>query len=195
MKSIISSSINRPDRLPPGQKWVEKPIVYDIKKVPEVDLSNFRFRLYGLVENELIMSFDEIKKLEPVELTADFHCVTTWSVKNIRWEGVQTKELLRMCSPKKNAQYVIVHCREGYTTNFPLNYLLEEDSILAWKMNSMPIPKSNGYPLRIVIPKLYAWKSAKYVESIELVEQDIPGFWEERGYHMRGDPWLEERYE
>ncbi|AEE14778.1 oxidoreductase molybdopterin binding protein [Thermodesulfobium narugense DSM 14796] len=194
MKKIISSDINRLDRLPPGQRWVEKPIIYDIKSVPEIDLTSFRLKIFGMVENELIISFDDLKKLEPIELTADFHCVTGWSVKNVIWKGVQTKELAKICKPKESAKYVLVHCREGYATNFPLKYLLEEDSIFAWEMNSMPIPKSHGYPLRIVIPKLYAWKSAKYVESIELVEHDTPGFWEERGYHMRGDPWLEERY-
>ncbi len=194
-KSLISDINLKEDRLPPGQRWISAPIVYDIvDEIPQWDIEQYRFKVFGLVENPLEFSYEEILKMPSVELVADFHCVTRWSVKEIRWEGVQTLHILSLAKPKPQAKYVMVHCLEGYTTNLPLEYLYEEDSILAYKMYGKPIPLRHGYPLRLVVPKLYAWKSAKYVWGIELMEEDMPGFWEQRGYNMRGDPWKEERY-
>lgn len=195
-KRTIISDINlREDRLPPGQRWISAPIVYDIvDELPDWDMSSYRFKVWGQVEKPLELSYEELLKLPSVELIADFHCVTRWSVKEIRWEGVQTKYILELVKPKESAKYVLVHCLEGYTTNMPIEYLWEEDSLLAYKMYGKPIPKRHGYPLRLVVPKLYAWKSAKYVWGIELLPYDVPGFWEQRGYNMRGDPWKEERY-
>mgnify|MGYP001626162896 FL=1 len=195
MKRIISSINLRQDRLPPGQKWISAPIVYDIvDQIPDWDMDSYRFKVWGLVENPIEMTYEELLKLPSVELIADFHCVTRWSVKDVLWEGVPTAYILNLAKPKENARFVMVHCLEGYTTNMPIEYLFEEDSILAYKMNGQTIPKRHGYPLRLVVPKLYAWKSAKYVWGIEIMERDMPGFWEQRGYHMRGDPWREERY-
>lgn len=195
-KRTLISDINlREDRLPPGQRWISAPIVYDIvDELPDWDMSSYRFKVWGQVEKPLELSYEELLKLPSVELIADFHCVTRWSVKEIRWEGVQTKHILELVKPKESAKYVLVHCLEGYTTNMPIEYLWEEDSLLAYKMYGKPIPKRHGYPLRLVVPKLYAWKSAKYVWGIELLPYDVPGFWEQRGYNMRGDPWKEERY-
>ncbi|RMG99248.1 MAG: sulfite oxidase-like oxidoreductase [Aquificota bacterium] len=195
-KKLLVSDINlREDRLPPGQKWISAPIVYDIvEDIPDWDISSYRFKVWGQVENPIELSYQELLKLPSVELIADFHCVTRWSVKEIRWEGVQTKYILELVKPKESAKFLLVHCLEGYTTNIPLEYLWEEDTILAYKMYSKPIPKRHGYPLRLVVPKLYAWKSAKYVWGLELLPYDVPGFWEQRGYNMRGDPWKEERY-
>ncbi|MFN3598396.1 MAG: sulfite oxidase-like oxidoreductase [Aquificaceae bacterium] len=193
MKKIVSSINLREDRLPPSQRWISSPIVYDItNNIPQWDLKDYRFKIFGLVENPLEFTYEEFLKLPSVELVADFHCVTRWSVKEISWEGVQTYYLLQLAKPK--ASYVMVHCLEGYTTNLPLEYLYEEDTILAYKMYGKPIPLRHGYPLRLVVPKLYAWKSAKYVLGIELLQEDKPGFWEQRGYNMKGDPWKEERY-
>jgi len=195
MKRIISDINLREDRLPPGQRWISAPIVYDIvDNIPDWDMEGYRFKVFGLVENPIEMTYQEVLSLPAVELIADFHCVTRWSVKEIHWKGVQTKYILEMAKPKKEARFVMVHCLEGYTTNMPIEYLWEEDSILAYEMNGQTIPKRHGYPLRLVVPKLYAWKSAKYVWGIELMEKDSPGFWEQRGYNMRGDPWKEERY-
>ncbi len=195
-KRLLVSDINlREDRLPPGQKWISAPIVYDIvEDIPDWDISSYRFKVWGQVENPIELSYQELLNLPSVELIADFHCVTRWSVKEIRWEGVQTKYILELVKPKESAKFLLVHCLEGYTTNIPLEYLWEEDTILAYKMYSKPIPKRHGYPLRLVVPKLYAWKSAKYVWGLELLPYDVPGFWEQRGYNMRGDPWKEERY-
>jgi len=195
MKRIVSSINLRQDRLPPGQRWISSPVVYDIvEQIPDWDMNSYRFKVWGLVENPIEMTYEELLGLPSVELIADFHCVTRWSVKDILWEGLPTAYILNIVKPKEKAHFVMVHCLEGYTTNMPIEYLLEEDSILAYKMNGQTIPKRHGYPLRLVVPKLYAWKSAKYVWGIELIERDTPGFWEQRGYNMRGDPWKEERY-
>ncbi len=195
IKTLISDINLREDRLPPGQRWISAPIVYDIvDEIPRWDMEQYRFRVFGLVENPLEFSYEEILKMPPVELIADFHCVTRWSVKEIKWEGVQTLHILSLAKPNPEAKYVMVHCLEGYTTNLPIEYLYEEDGILAYKMYGKPIPLRHGYPLRLVVPKLYAWKSAKYVWGIEILKEDAPGFWEQRGYNMRGDPWKEERY-
>ncbi len=195
MRRIVSPINLREDRLPPGQRWISAPIVYDIvDEVPQWDINSYRFKVFGLVENPIELSYEELLSMPSVELVADFHCVTRWSVKEILWEGVQTSYILDLAKPKANAKYALIYCLEGYTTNLPLEYLYYEDSILAYKMYGKPIPLRHGYPLRLVVPRLYAWKSAKYVWGIELLEVDVPGFWEQRGYNMRGDPWKEERY-
>ncbi|WP_340690432.1 sulfite oxidase-like oxidoreductase [Hydrogenobacter thermophilus] len=195
MRKIVSSINLREDRLPPGQKWISSPIVYDIvQELPDWDIKSYTFRVFGLVKNPLELSYEEMLKMPAVELVADFHCVTRWSVKDIQWEGVPTKYILELAKPEEKAKFVMIHCLEGYTTNIPIEYLLEEDTILAYRMNGQVLPRRHGYPLRLVLPKLYAWKSAKYVWGIEFMEKDKPGFWEQRGYNMRGDPWREERY-
>ncbi len=195
MKEIVSKINLREDRLPPGQRWISAPIPYDIvDQLPEVDLQNYKLRVWGEVENPMEFTYEELLKLPSVRLIADFHCVTRWSVKDLVWEGVQTIEICKLVKPKPEAKFVMVHCLEGYTTNLPLEYFCAEDSILAYKMNGQVIPRRHGYPLRLVVPQLYAWKSAKYVTGIEFMKEDKAGFWEARGYNMRGDPWKEERY-
>lgn len=194
-KRIVSQINSRKDRLPPGQHWINYPLIYDIvERLPNFDLEKYRFRVWGEVEQELELSYEELCSLPQVELIADFHCVTRWSVKEIQWEGIQTIEILRRVKPKESANFVYVYCLEGYTTNLPLEYLKKEDSILALKMFGEPVPKEHGFPLRLVVPQLYAWKSAKYVWGIEIRREDKPGYWEERGYHMLGDPWKEQRF-
>ncbi|MCX8076049.1 MAG: sulfite oxidase-like oxidoreductase [Aquificaceae bacterium] len=195
MKRIVSPINQREDRLPPGQRWISSPIVYDIvDHIPQWDIDKYRFKVFGLVENPLEFRYEELLKMPSVELIADFHCVTRWSVKDILWEGIQTSFLLSLAKPKGEARYVMVHSLDGYTTNMPLEYLIYEDSLLAYNMNRQTIPLRHGYPLRLIVPRLYAWKSAKYVWGIELLAKDAPGYWEQRGYNMRGDPWKEERY-
>ncbi|SHK35838.1 sulfite oxidase-like oxidoreductase [Thermocrinis minervae] len=183
------------ERLPPGQRWIPTPIVYDIvDHIPDWDMDSYRLRVFGQVENPLELTYQQVLELPSVQIVADFHCVTRWSVKDIQWEGVPTKVIAELAKVKPTAKYVMIYCLEGYTTNLPIEYFLAEDSLLAYKMNGQVLPKRHGYPLRLVVPKLYAWKSAKYVCGIEFMEEDRPGFWEQRGYHMRGDPWKEERY-
>ena len=195
MKKIVSPINLRKDRLPPGQHWIPYPIVYDIvDHLPDWDMESYRFKVWGEVENPIELTYEELLKLPSVELEADFHCVTRWSVKEISWEGVPAREILKLVKPKESAKFVFVYCLEGYTTNMPLEYFAREDTILAYKMFGETLPKEHGYPLRLVVPRLYAWKSAKYVWGIELRERDKPGYWEERGYHMLGDPWKEQRF-
>ena len=183
------------DRLPKGQKWISKPVVYDIvRDIEDVDLSTYRLKITGIVENPLTFTYDEFVLIAKDNIKADFHCVTAWSVKDITWEGIKTKTLLEMAKPKKEAKFVLAKCLEGYTTNFPLEYLYKEDSILAYKMNGEIIPKRHGFPIRLVIPSLYAWKSAKYLTELEITDKNIRGFWELRGYHDVGDPWKEQRF-
>ncbi|MFN3813837.1 MAG: sulfite oxidase-like oxidoreductase [Aquificaceae bacterium] len=192
----VTSPINlRQDRLPPGQKWIKDLITYDIvNHIPHFDIESYRFRVFGQTENPMNMTYGELLSLPSIQLLADFHCVTHWSVKDILWEGIPTSHIVSLAKPKSNAKFVMVHCLEGYTTNVPVEYLLLEDSILAFKINGQTLPKERGFPIRLVIPQLYAWKSAKYVWGFEFMEMDMPGFWEQRGYNMRGNPWKEERY-
>jgi DMSO/TMAO reductase YedYZ molybdopterin-dependent catalytic subunit len=194
-RRIVSPTVKRRDRLPPGQHWIQYPIVYDIvERVPDFDISKYRFKVWGEVRRPLELTYDQILELPSVELVADFHCVTRWSVREIVWEGVPTSEIIKLVEPKPEANFVFVYCLEGYTTNLPYEYFAKEDSILAYRMFGETLPKEHGYPLRLVVPQLYAWKSAKYVWGIEFRKEDRPGYWEERGYHMVGDPWKEQRF-
>jgi DMSO/TMAO reductase YedYZ molybdopterin-dependent catalytic subunit len=183
------------DRLPPGQHWINYPLVYDIvERLPRFDLSKYRLKIWGEVENPVELTYEEVLNLPSAEIKADFHCVTRWSVRDIIWGGVPTAEILKLVRPKPSARFVFVHCLEGYTTNLPLEYFAGEKSLLAYRMFGEPLPKEHGFPLRLVVPELYAWKSAKYVWGIEFLKEDRPGYWEERGYHMLGDPWREQRF-
>ncbi|NPB05895.1 MAG: sulfite oxidase-like oxidoreductase [Aquificae bacterium] len=197
-KRIISPTVVRrlEEGPPPGQKFIPAPIVYDVvEEVPDWDLSAYRFKVWGLVERPLELTYEELlSSFEPVELVADFHCVTRWSVPELVWEGIQTRKVMERVKPKVKEGWVLVHCLEGYTTSLPLRYLFEEDSLLAYKMMGRPLPKRHGFPLRLVVPQLYAWKSAKYVWGLEILDHYEDGFWERRGYHPVGDPWKEERF-
>ncbi|HIQ25461.1 MAG TPA: sulfite oxidase-like oxidoreductase [Persephonella sp.] len=195
MKTIISPINFKKDRLPPGQHWVDRLQILDIAGPPTyLDINMYRFRIFGEVEQPIALTYDEIKDLEPVKLIADFHCVTRWSCKEVEWIGFHVNEIKKLVKIKPTAKSVMVHCLDGYTTNVPLEYFFDEDVIFAYMLQGKPIPADHGYPLRLVIPKLYAWKSAKFVSGIEFIPEDAPGFWEQRGYHMKGDPWKEERY-
>ena len=182
------------ERLPPGQRWLEKPIVYSIGPVPPVDLDAFRLRVFGAVEDPVTLCWEEIMAMPCARLERDFHCVTTWSVKDIVWEGVRTRDLADRVSPDPEARWVLVRGRDGYTTNVPIEDFRRPDSLIAYGMNDEPLPGERGHPIRLVIPALYAWKSAKYVREIEFLVHRQRGFWEERRYHDRGDPWREERF-
>lgn len=183
-----------PGALPVGQRWVEKPVRYDIGPVPGVDLSGFRLRLFGAVERPCELSWDEVLALPQAEVRADFHCVTGWSVPDVRWEGVLTQEIIRLVRPHPDVTWVMAHGREGYTTNVPYAAFQEGRSLLAHRMNGVPLPPEHGFPLRLVIPSLYAWKSAKYLEALEFLTGLRRGYWETRGYHDVGNPWRGERY-
>ncbi len=191
---ILSPTVRRPDRLPPGQRWITSFPIYQIAPPPALDLSRWRFRLFGAVEEEVELTWEEFNALPQVEVVADFHCVTRWSKRELVWRGVPAREIHKLVRPRPTVRFVLAHCSEGYTTNLPLEYFLAEDTILATHLNGQPLTPEHGAPLRLVVPQLYAWKSAKHLEGIEYLEEDRPGFWERRGYHMRGEPWQEERY-
>ncbi|HZQ68880.1 MAG TPA: sulfite oxidase-like oxidoreductase [Terriglobales bacterium] len=181
-------------RLPPGQSLTLKWPVLHYGSVPRFDPATWDFRLRGLVANPLQLSWDAFNKLPKIETTSDFHCVTRWSRFDNRWKGVSLRELLSRAQPKPEAAYVLVHAEQGYTANVPLADLLHDNVLLATHHDGEPLPLDHGYPLRLIVPHLYAWKSVKWVRGFELLEQDAAGFWEQNGYHMYGDPWKEQRF-
>lgn len=181
-------------RTPPGQRLTEKFPVLTNGGIPHIDPATWRFRLFGLVESEKALTWDEFMALPQTTVTADFHCVTTWSRLANVWEGVLFKDLIKTASLRPEARYVMAHCYGGYTTNLPLAALNDEDVLFAHKHDGRPLSADHGGPLRLVVPRRYAWKSAKWVNGLEFMDQDRPGFWEQNGYSMSADPWKEERY-
>ncbi|MEE9590966.1 MAG: sulfite oxidase-like oxidoreductase [Thermodesulfobacteriota bacterium] len=181
------------ERLPPGQRWVPNIPVLHHGDVPKIDLEKWRFTVSGLAK-PLELDWQGFIGLPRKKLITDWHCVTTWSVMDIEWEGVPFKEIVRLAKPKPKAGFVMVHCYGGYSTNLPLKALLADDVIFAIRLNGKDLMPEHGWPMRVVVPARYAWKSAKWVKGVEFMEIDRPGFWENRGYHNDGDPWEEERY-
>jgi DMSO/TMAO reductase YedYZ molybdopterin-dependent catalytic subunit len=181
-------------RVPPGQSLTTKFPVLTYGPVPRFNPASWDFRIAGEVEQPLRLSYEEFRALPRSAQVADFHCVTTWSRLDNLWEGVRVADLMKLVKLKPAARFVLVHCDGGYTTNLPLKYLLDDDVMLADRHDGQDLTADHGFPLRLVVPKLYAWKSAKWVRALEFLAQDVRGFWEVRGYHNRADPWLEERY-
>lgn len=181
-------------QLPPGQRWVDRPIVYDVAPAGPVDLSSFRLRLHGAVKRSLELSWADLQALPRSRVVRDFHCVTAWSVRAIPWEGVLTAELVERVEPDSDARWVLARGRDGYSALVPFDAFTAPDSLVAYRMADAPLLPEHGYPLRLVVSSLYAWKSAKYLDELEFLRAPVRGFWEERGYHDRGDPWRGERY-
>jgi DMSO/TMAO reductase YedYZ molybdopterin-dependent catalytic subunit len=182
------------DRVPPGQRVTRRWPVLHEGPIPKFDRTAWRFTVGGLVGKPLTFGYDELRELAPVQVHSDFHCVTGWSKLDNLWDGIQTKTLLDLAGVKTGAAHVVVGAPFGYTANVPLAALRDEEAILAWGHNDEALVPKHGGPLRLVVPKLYAWKSVKWVNAITLVEMDQRGFWELRGYHNEADPWREERY-
>ena len=193
---IISSDTRRGDRIPPGQSRTRKWPILDASGPPPVDLERWRFRIGGLVQAEVAWDWKEFLALPRVKVFADFHCVTRWSRLGNLWEGVSVRELMALAGgPAPEARFAMVYGNDrGWTTNLPLDDLMSEDALVAICHDGESISVEHGGPARLIVPKLYAWKSAKWVAGIELMATDRAGFWEANGYHMRGDPWQEERY-
>ncbi|MDQ2870069.1 MAG: sulfite oxidase-like oxidoreductase [Acidobacteriota bacterium] len=181
-------------RLPPGQVLTQKWPVLTYGEAPAVDLASWSFRCYGLVEEERSWSWSEFLALPRIEVTSDIHCVTHWSRYDNRWEGVAVAEILRRVKPRPEAVAVMEHTTEGYTTNIALTDLAADDALLAIKHDGEDLALEHGGPCRLVVPRLYLWKSAKWVRAFEFLAVNPPGFWEVNGYHLRADPWREERY-
>jgi len=181
-------------RLPPGQSATLKWPVLHVGDVPHFDPKTWDFRIAGLVEKPVRLTWDEFTRLPMKEVTADMHCVTRWSRFDVRWEGVPFTEVMKISGAKPEAKYVIVYAEAGFTSNVPLDDLMRPTTLFALKHNGEPLPPDHGYPVRLVVPHLYAWKSVKWVRGIEFMAHDAPGFWEENGYNMYGDPFREQRF-
>jgi DMSO/TMAO reductase YedYZ molybdopterin-dependent catalytic subunit len=181
-------------RLPAGQSATIKWPVLHVGDVPRFDPQTWYFLISGQVENPVRLSWKEFTSLPMKEVVADMHCVTKWSRFDVRWEGVPFTEVYKISGAKPAAEYVMVHGENGYTTNVPLADLMRPTTLFALKHNGQDLPSVHGYPVRLVVPHLYAWKSAKWVRGIEFMVRDAPGFWEQNGYHMYGDPFQEQRY-
>jgi DMSO/TMAO reductase YedYZ molybdopterin-dependent catalytic subunit len=183
-------------RLPPGQydtgrSWP----VLSAEVTPTLDTGAWTFGVVGLVEQETTWTWDEIHALPPDGYEGAIHCVTTWSKFDMRWSGVSVDTLLAAARPLASATHVMAFSHTGYTTNLPLADLTTGKAWVAWEVDGAPLPREHGGPARLLVPHLYFWKSAKWIAGLRLLDHDEPGFWEERGYHDRGDPWLEQRYQ
>ncbi|GAC1448345.1 MAG: sulfite oxidase-like oxidoreductase [Ktedonobacterales bacterium] len=181
-------------RLPPGQYLTKKWPVLSYESTPKFDAAKYRFKVWGAVEQPFELSWEELLALPRVQLTSDIHCVTTWSRYENGWEGVHVREIIARARPTADAQFVVAHSWTGYTTNMPYSDFDDDDVLIALKHDGADLEPAHGGPVRLVVPKLYFYKSAKWLSGIEFVEKDVPGFWEVRGYHNHADPWKEERY-
>lgn len=191
---IISPDTRREHRIPPGQRETKGWPVLHYGGVPRIDTATHTLRTFGLVNHPLELSLVEFQALPHVEVLADFHCVTTWSKLDNTWTGVSLRHLCEATGVRPEAKYLIAHAAQGFTANVPLAEALDEDVLVATHHNGAPLTAEHGAPMRLVVPKLYAWKSAKWLTGLEFTAVDQPGFWEQAGYHMHGDPWTEERF-
>ena len=182
------------ERMPPGQRVIEGWPVLHVGAVPRIDLEGWAFRVWGEVAEELTLSWREFMALPKITVSADLHCVEGWSIMDNTWEGVALQELMKRIRPKPEGRYVMVHSYGDYATNIPLEDLLDDNVLFAYKHNGQELAPEHGWPLRLVVPKLYFWKSAKWVRGLQFMYEDRFGSWESRGYHPRGDVWREERY-
>lgn len=193
-RGVVPRPIASTDRLPPGQKLTAGFPVLDLGVQPDIPTSAWKLALNGAVENEVTLSWDALAALPQVEDTSDFHCVTTWSKFDCRWSGVAFTTLYELTRPRSDARFVYFTSYDGYSTNVDLAHCLDDDVLVATHFAGAPISREHGGPARVIIPKLYAWKGAKFVNGIAFLAEDKLGFWEVRGYSNTADPWKEERY-
>ena len=184
-----------PKRLPPGQYLTDKWPVLHAGSVPNYeDLSTWDFRVFGSVENEIILSHDELQALPQTEVTTDIHCVTRWSRFDAAFRGVHWRELAKLVKPLPEARFVVAHAEQDFSSNVPLEALEDDNALIAWAADGEPLAPDHGWPLRLFVPSRYFWKSAKWLRGLELRPDDRPGFWERYGYHNDADPFEEQRY-
>jgi DMSO/TMAO reductase YedYZ molybdopterin-dependent catalytic subunit len=197
---VENVDVQRAQRIPPGQTKAKKWPVLHYGDVPRVDRATWKLDVWGAVENRLTLDWDAVAELPRIRVHADMHCVTTWSRLDQVWEGPSLHALFARAGLRPEARFLVAYGADAvgpgdtYTTNMPLEYALSPDALLATHCNGEPLTPDHGGPIRLVVPLLYAWKSAKWVRGLEVLEDDRPGFWERNGYHDRGDPWREERY-
>ena len=181
-------------RVPPGQVLTTKWPVLTYGLIPRFDPKRWTFRCFGLVEREVSWSWEEFLRLPRVTVTSDIHCVTRWSRLDNTWEGVNVRTIIEACRPLPAARFVLQHTDPDYTMNTAIEDLVDDDVVLALRHNGRDLDPAHGGPMRLVLPKLYFWKSSKWLRAFEFLDVNPPGFWEQNGYHMHGDPWTEERY-
>ncbi len=181
-------------RLPPGQVETKKWPVLDLGIHPEIKPEQWKLAVGGAVVHPVTLDWADFMAMEQFDDVSDFHCVTTWSRFDVPWRGVRLADVIALAEPRPSAHFVMFHAHDGYTTNVPLAFFAAEDSMLARAWNGTPLAREHGGPVRAFIPKLYLWKSAKWLRHVVFLDKDQPGFWEARGYHDVGDPWKEERY-
>ncbi|MGH7057590.1 MAG: sulfite oxidase-like oxidoreductase [Acetobacteraceae bacterium] len=192
---LLTGTVAPPEeRLPPGQRLVRDWPILDLGVQPDVPLARFRLDIDGAVGRKASFSWEEFLALPQVETVADIHCVTQWSRYDNHWKGVAAKSLIALVAPAPEVRHVIFHSYDGYTTNVRFDQFDQPEVFLVYEWEGKPIPRQHGGPLRMLIPRLYFWKSAKWLRRIEFATADHPGFWEVRGYNNNADPWLEERY-
>jgi len=190
----ISSRGLDASRLPPGQYLTDRFPVLHVGEIPDYQPGQWSLDIFGLVDQPFTLTLDELKALPSVSLTFDIHCVTKWSKFDTTWQGVRVKDLLALAGVQSGATHVMEHAEFGYTTNVPLADITTDEALVAYAFEGEEITAEHGGPVRIVIPHLYFWKSAKWLRGIELIPQDAPGFWERNGYHMYADPFKEQRF-
>lgn len=193
-KGYKPGKVSENERVPAGQKLVTNFPVLDLGVLPDVNKTSWKLRIYGLVEHEINLDWDAYQALPQITDVSDFHCVTRWSRLDMDWQGVSARDLLMQTSPLPNAHFVTLHGYDGYTTNLPLEALLDDDVIIAHSVLGYPLTTVHGGPVRMIVPKRYAWKGAKWLKAIELHEHDRRGFWEVRGYHNEAFPFQEQRF-
>jgi DMSO/TMAO reductase YedYZ molybdopterin-dependent catalytic subunit len=181
-------------RIPPGQYYTDKWPVLHAGGVPSVDLAAWDFRVFGMVRNPISLTFDELLALGTQEQSSDIHCVTRWTKLDMPWKGVPMRAVLDVVQPLQSARFVIAHAEQGFTANLPLGAVQADDAMLAYEAEGAPLTPEHGFPLRLLVPSRYFWKSAKWLRGLEITDVDQPGFWEGYGYHNDADPWQEERY-
>ena len=186
--------IRSENRLPPGQKLVQNWPVLDLGVHPDVPLDKWHLKIHGLVENPVMLHWEQFTALPQFKDVSDFHCVTTWSKFEMEWEGVAFFTLADLVKPKDKAKFVFFKSYDGYSTNLPLDVCMDDDVLIAHKVYGKPISLEHGGPARVIVPKKYAWKGAKFIREITFIDRDILGFWEVRGYSNDADPWLEQRF-
>lgn len=182
------------ERIPPGNHLTKGWPVLHFSPTPGFDEANWDFKVWGECETPLTLSYAELKALPNTTITADFHCVTTWSALDFEWTGVSFRTIAEMAKPTDEANWVIAHCEYDYTSNLSMQAMMDDDVLVAWAKDGEDLDPDHGFPLRLVVPKRYAWKSAKWLRGIEFQKHNVRGFWELRGYHTHADPWTEERY-
>jgi DMSO/TMAO reductase YedYZ molybdopterin-dependent catalytic subunit len=192
-KKLVESGLD-PARLPPGQYLTEKWPVLHAGSVPKTDLAAWDFKVFGEVETSVTLTYEELQALPQTEVTIDIHCVTRWSRFDTSFKGAHWDELAKLVRPKPSARFVVAHAEQGFTTNVPLEALEDDNALIAWEADGEPLEPEHGWPLRLVVPSRYFWKSAKWLRALELLATDQPGFWERYGYHNDADYRQEQRY-